>query len=63
MSYELRQAGLCTADVSRRSQAVSEMRCPLSWRAIPLEVELLGPCLVMAFAQLNYRESLRDIES
>jgi len=37
--------------------------CPLSWRREPARLYLLDQYLAMVFAQLTYRESLRDIEA
>jgi len=44
-------------------QGIPEVCCPLSWRLQPTRLYLLGPISDPVFAQLTYRESLRDIEA
>ena len=62
MRYELRPHRVCPMDRASTPQGVSQMRGPLWWKPLREELLLLE-YLAMAFAQLTYRESLRDIET
>ena len=50
-------------DRASASQRVSKVRSSLPWRSLLEKLFLLDQFLAMSFAQLTYRESLRDIEA
>lgn len=57
------QAGLCTTHGTPSAAYISQNRGALQRRTESKIVFLSGPFSVLAFAQLTYRESLRDIET
>jgi hypothetical protein len=63
MAGELRPDHLLSTHRALAKQGIPEVRGALPWRLLPEEILLLGSVLAMAFAQLTYRESLRDIEA
>src|SRR3990167_8406174 len=63
MTHESRTKRLCSTGGVSSQPGVSKMRRPLSRRLVPQEFLLRDPFLTMAFAQLTYRKSWRDIEA
>ena len=59
---EPRQAGVCAADAASSVDHLPPLRDPLSGHVQSEVFSCLDQCLRMAFAQLNFQESLRDIE-
>jgi hypothetical protein len=59
---EPRQAGVCAADAASSVDYLPSLRHPLSGEFKVKSFSCLDQSLCMAFAQLTYRESLRDIE-
>jgi hypothetical protein len=59
---EPRQAGVCAADATSSVDYLPSLRHPLSGEFKVKSFSCLDQFLCMAFAQLTYRESLRDIE-
>lgn len=59
--YEQWTESVCAAHQSSAPVRVSPMCATLRWQLSGAEFFLLGPVSAMTFAQLSYRESLRDI--
>jgi hypothetical protein len=62
VAYEFRKNSLCSINEIPANLRVSPMRPTLSGNLQSANLFLFGSILCMAFAQLAYRESLRDIE-